>query len=156
MVGARYTDGAVAEGLASFCGAVAVCDCVSVLTQVGIPIIKVQDMSENCIFCKIASKQIPVEALYEDDNFIAFRDLAPQAPVHVLLIPKVHIETIMELSDPELMAGSIKAVQATAKALNLVEEGFRTVINCRENGGQTVYHLHFHLLGGRFMQWPPG
>ncbi len=113
-------------------------------------------MSENCIFCKIASKQIPVEALYEDDNFIAFRDLAPQAPVHVLLIPKVHIETIMELSDPELMAGSIKAVQATAKALNLVEEGFRTVINCRENGGQTVYHLHFHLLGGRFMQWPPG
>lgn len=113
-------------------------------------------MNENCIFCKIASKIIPVEAIYEDAHFIAFRDLSPQAPVHALVIPKAHFETIMELNDEALMAGALRAVQATAKALNISEEGFRTVVNCRENGGQTVYHLHFHLLGGRFMQWPPG
>ncbi len=113
-------------------------------------------MSDNCIFCKIASKRIPVEPLYEDENFIAFHDMNPQAPVHALVIPKTHFETIMELDDEALMVGAFRAVQATAKALNLTEEGFRTVINCRENGGQTVYHLHFHILGGRFMQWPPG
>ncbi|MCX6382663.1 MAG: histidine triad nucleotide-binding protein [Armatimonadetes bacterium] len=113
-------------------------------------------MSDTCIFCKIASKQIPVEALYEDANFIAFRDMNPQAPIHILIIPKVHIETIMELDSETLMTGAFRAVQATAQLLNLTAEGFRTVVNCRENGGQTVYHLHFHLLGGRFMQWPPG
>lgn len=113
-------------------------------------------MSENCIFCKIASKQIPVPAVFENEEFIAFHDLNPQAPVHVLVIPKSHVETVMELEDACFMGRALQAVQETAKVLNLTQEGFRTVINCRDNGGQTVYHLHFHLLGGRFMQWPPG
>lgn len=113
-------------------------------------------MSENCIFCKIAQKQIPVTPVFENEEFIAFYDLNAQAPIHVLVIPKTHVETIMELEGEGYMGRALQAVQETAKALNLTEEGFRTVINCRENGGQTVYHLHFHLLGGRFMQWPPG
>ena len=113
-------------------------------------------MPDDCIFCKIAAKQIPVEPVYEDDEFLAFRDLNPQAPVHVLLIPKAHHETIMDVADAGAMGRALQAVQKTATALGLADEGFRTVINCRENGGQTVYHLHFHLLGGRFMQWPPG
>jgi histidine triad (HIT) family protein len=113
-------------------------------------------MSDSCIFCKIAQKQIPVTPVFENEEFIAFYDLNAQAPIHVLVIPKTHIETIMELEGEGYMGRALQAVQETAKALNLTEEGFRTVINCRENGGQTVYHLHFHLLGGRFMQWPPG
>ncbi len=113
-------------------------------------------MSENCIFCKIAQKQIPVTPVFENEEFIAFYDLNAQAPIHVLVIPKAHVETILELEGEGYMGRALQAVQETAKALNLTEEGFRTVINCRENGGQTVYHLHFHLLGGRFMQWPPG
>ncbi len=113
-------------------------------------------MSENCIFCKIAQKQIPVTPVFENEEFIAFYDLNAQAPIHVLVSPKAHVETILELEGEGYMGRALQAVQETAKALNLTEEGFRTVINCRENGGQTVYHLHFHLLGGRFMQWPPG
>lgn len=113
-------------------------------------------MAEECIFCKIATRQIPVEAVYEDTEFMAFRDLNPQAPVHALLIPKAHFPTILDIEDTELMGRALQAVKETARRLGLVEEGFRTVLNTRENGGQTVYHLHFHILGGRFMQWPPG
>lgn len=113
-------------------------------------------MSEDCIFCKIGAGQIPVEPLYEDDEFVAFRDLNPQAPVHALLIPKAHFPTLMDMEDSGLMGRALRAVQQTATHLGLAEEGFRTVINCRDNGGQTVYHVHFHILGGRFMQWPPG
>jgi histidine triad (HIT) family protein len=113
-------------------------------------------MPDECVFCKIASRQIPVEPIYEDTEFIAFRDLNPQAPVHVLVIPKAHYPTIMEMEDVGLMGRALQAVQQTARNLGLEEEGFRTVLNCRDNGGQTVYHVHFHVLGGRFMQWPPG
>lgn len=113
-------------------------------------------MSDDCIFCKIAAKAIPVTPVYEDEEFLAFRDLNPQAPVHVLLIPRAHYPTIMEMEDSGLMGRALRAVQETARALGLAEEGFRVVINCRDNGGQTVYHVHIHILGGRFMQWPPG
>ena len=113
-------------------------------------------MNEDCIFCKIAGKQIPVTAIYEDEEFVAFRDLNPQAPVHVLLIPKVHYDTVLDVEDSAVLGRALSAVAKTAKALDLHESGFRTVINCREDGGQTVYHLHFHILGGRFMSWPPG
>jgi histidine triad (HIT) family protein len=113
-------------------------------------------MAEECIFCKIAARQIPVEPVYEDTEFLAFRDLNPQAPVHVLLIPKAHFPTILDVGDTGLMGRALQAVKETARRLGLAEEGFRTVLNTRENGGQTVYHLHFHILGGRFMQWPPG
>lgn len=113
-------------------------------------------MSQDCIFCKIAAKEISVEPVYEDAEFVAFRDQNPQAPVHALVIPKAHYATIMDIDDAGVMGRALKAVQQTAEALGLAEEGFRTVINCRENGGQTVYHVHIHVLGGRFMQWPPG
>lgn len=113
-------------------------------------------MTDDCVFCKIATKLIPVDPLYEDDEFIAFRDLNPQAPVHVLLIPKAHYDTVMDVADSTILGRALFAVGETAKRLNLQETGFRTVVNCREDGGQTVYHLHFHILGGRFMSWPPG
>ena len=113
-------------------------------------------MNENCIFCKIASKAIPVDAMFENEEFIAFRDQHPQAPVHVLLIPKAHYGSLLEVTDAGLLGRLMLAAQETAAALNLTEPGFRTVINTGENGGQTVFHLHVHLLGGRFMQWPPG
>ena len=113
-------------------------------------------MSADCIFCKIAGKQIPVEALYEDDEFIAFRDLNPQAPVHVLVIPKAHFATIMDITDPGLLGRAVIACQEVARRTGMTEDGFRTVINTRDDGGQTVYHVHIHVLGGRFMAWPPG
>lgn len=113
-------------------------------------------MAQDCIFCKIASKEIPVTPVYEDEEFLAFRDLNPQAPIHVLVIPKTHYATILDVEEAGILGRALQAVQQTASALGLTEEGFRTVINCLENGGQTVYHLHFHVLGGRFMQWPPG
>ena len=113
-------------------------------------------MGEECIFCRIGSSQTQVEAVYEDDDVIAFRDREPQAPVHALVIPKRHYETVMDVEDVGALGRIMQGVQRTAKILGLEDEGFRTVINCRENGGQTVYHLHIHLLGGRFLQWPPG
>jgi histidine triad (HIT) family protein len=113
-------------------------------------------MAENCIFCKIASQQIPVTPVYEDAEFMAFHDMNPQAPVHVLLIPKAHFASLMEVTDTEMMGRAIEAVKKTATALDLTSAGFRVVVNTGENGGQTVAHLHFHLLGGRYLQWPPG
>ena len=116
-------------------------------------------MSDNCIFCKIAHKEIPTNPVYEDDSVIAFNDLEPQAPVHVLIIPKKHIASLLALTgeDKELLAPITCAViPQLAKQLNVAEKGFRTVVNTGAEGGQTVQHLHFHLIGGRSMQWPPG
>jgi histidine triad (HIT) family protein len=113
-------------------------------------------MPQDCIFCKIARREIPVEPVFENEEFIAFRDMHPQAPVHVLLIPKQHFPTIMDVQDVALLGRALLAVQAAAAQLGIAEDGFRTVLNTRDNGGQTVYHVHWHLLGGRFMQWPPG
>ncbi len=113
-------------------------------------------MPDNCIFCKIGRSEIPVELIYQDDEFIAFHDLNPQAPVHALVIPKAHYETILEVSDAGVLGRGLMAVSETARLLKLDRSGFRTVINCRDDGGQTVYHLHFHVLGGRYMTWPPG
>ena len=112
--------------------------------------------SADCIFCKIADGQIPVEPVFQNDEFIAFRDQHPQAPVHVLLIPKAHFPTLLDMNDEALLGRALLAVQQTALALGLDDEGFRVVLNTRDNGGQTVYHVHWHILGGRFMQWPPG
>jgi histidine triad (HIT) family protein len=113
-------------------------------------------MSDDCIFCKIAGKQIPVQPVYEDDEFIAFHDLNKQAPVHVLVIPKKHYETVMDVEEVGVLGRAILAANETARRMNLQDDGFRLVINYRDDGGQTVYHLHIHLMGGRFMQWPPG
>lgn len=113
---------------------------------------------QDCIFCKIAAKEIPVQPVYEDDTIIAFRDINPQAPVHVLVIPKKHIANLLEVTqeDSLLIARMHNVVQRLAVELGVGEEGFRLVVNTKDNGGQTVHHLHFHLLGGRFMTWPPG
>lgn len=110
----------------------------------------------DCIFCKIAQKQIPSKIAYEDDAVIAFYDQDPQAPVHVLVIPKEHIVSAMEVT-PEnsaLIAKVWEAIPKIAKDLNL-DNGFRVVNNCGKDGMQTVQHLHFHLLGKRKMGWPP-
>lgn len=113
----------------------------------------------DCIFCKIARKEIPSSLVYEDETVVAFKDLEPQAPVHVLVIPKKHIESLLALTDEDkALVGHILAdvVPQLARELGVSEKGFRVVANTGEEGGQSVKHLHFHLLGGRSMQWPPG
>ena len=113
---------------------------------------------ENCLFCKIAAGQIPSTKVYEDDQVLAFRDIAPQAPTHVLFIPKTPIATLNDLQPEhaELVGRLILAAAAHAKELGLAEDGYRVVMNCNQLGGQTVYHIHLHLLAGRQLHWPPG
>lgn len=113
-------------------------------------------MSDKCIFCRIADGEIPVEAIYEDDEFIAFHDRNPQAPEHALVVTRAHYETFLDIADPGLLGRMMIAAQETARRLDLADSGFRTVINTRDDGGQTVYHVHVHVLGGRFLSWPPG
>lgn len=112
----------------------------------------------DCIFCKIASGEIPADKLYEDDQVVAFRDLNPQAPTHALVIPKTHIASLNELTEANqgLMGKLFLAAKQVAADEGLAEDGYRTVVNCNNHGGQTVYHIHVHLLGGRQMTWPPG
>lgn len=110
----------------------------------------------DCVFCKIAAGEIPTEKIYEDEDIIAFNDLDPQAPIHFLVIPKKHITSLesVEESDSKLLGKIMLAIQKLAKDNNL--EGYRVVTNIGEDGGQTVPHLHFHVLGGRAFHWPPG
>lgn len=112
----------------------------------------------SCLFCRIAAKQVPSEVLLENEEVLAFRDIHPQAPVHVLLIPKAHVSDVQELGDgkPVSMDTLIAAARQLAVKLGLAENGYRLVINSKADGGQTVDHLHVHLLGGRRMTWPPG
>jgi histidine triad (HIT) family protein len=114
-------------------------------------------MSE-CIFCKIASGAIPAQKLDEDDEILAFHDLAPQGPVHFLVIPKKHISNIMEVepTDTLLLGRLLNKAQALAQEQGCAEKGARFVINCKSDGGQTVDHLHIHVIGGRPLGWPPG
>lgn len=113
-------------------------------------------MGDHCVFCKIIRKEIPSNVVYEDGQVLAFHDIHPAAPVHVLVIPKAHIESVEDVPEGEALVSRLteRAIRV-AKQLNL-REGYRLVINHGDNGGQTVYHLHLHLLGGRFMTWPPG
>ncbi|MDR5657975.1 histidine triad nucleotide-binding protein [Serpentinicella sp. ANB-PHB4] len=115
-------------------------------------------MSE-CIFCKILNKEIPSEIVFENDEVLAFNDVNPQAPTHILIIPKKHISSFSDFSEEDM--GSILpkvflAVKYITEKLDLKKEGYRIVNNCGKNGGQTVGHIHFHLLAGRQLQWPPG
>ena len=113
----------------------------------------------DCIFCKIANKDIESKIVYEDESAVAFRDLSPQAPEHILIIPKKHIGGVNELTggDAALMGHIMaEALPKLAKDLNIAESGYRVVINSGEDGQQTVKHLHVHLIGGRKMTWPPG
>ena len=112
----------------------------------------------NCLFCKIISKEIPSDCVFENENMYAFRDINPQAPVHILIIPKTHISTLNDVDDNhKLLVGEILLTsKMLAEKEGIAENGYRTVFNCNKNGGQDVYHIHLHLLGGRKMTWPPG
>jgi histidine triad (HIT) family protein len=114
-------------------------------------------MSED-LFLKIINREIPADIVYETENVLAFRDVNPQAPVHILIIPKEPIRTMDELnsSHTELMGQLILAATEIARLEGISEEGYRAVMNCKQAGGQMVFHIHLHLLGGRQMQWPPG
>ncbi|MBX3065821.1 MAG: histidine triad nucleotide-binding protein [Anaerolineae bacterium] len=115
-------------------------------------------MSENCVFCKIVRGDIPSTKVYEDDLALAFRDITPAAPTHVLIVPKQHISSLAEISDAnaEVYAGLLKIAAQVARDEGIAESGYRVVTNIGDEGGQSVHHLHFHLLGGRKMTWPPG
>lgn len=109
---------------------------------------------ENCIFCKIANKEIPSNLVYEDEFTVAFKDLNPQAPVHVLVIPKKHYASLNELDDSKIMYALLNAVKEVTKKLKITD--YRTVINTGKEAGQEVFHIHLHILAGRPLKWPPG
>jgi len=110
----------------------------------------------DCLFCKIAVKEIPSDIVYEDDEVVAFKDVNPQAPVHILVIPKKHISTLNDIDDFTVTGKIMEVVVKLAKEFNIDEKGYRVVANCNRGAGQSVFHIHFHLLGGRLFQWPPG
>lgn len=112
----------------------------------------------DCLFCKIIEGKIPAKKVYEDDRALAFEDINPQAPVHILVIPKKHIPTLLNIGqeDHDLLGYLVDVANRIAKDKGIAERGFRVVINCNPESGQTVYHIHLHMLGGRIMHWPPG
>ena len=115
-------------------------------------------MSEDCLFCKIAAGEIQAREVYRDDQVVAFEDINPQAPFHILIVPLKHIRTTLDLTttDNDLIGHIYQVAGKIAHDLDFSEDGFRVVNNCNEGAGQSVWHLHFHLLGGRDFTWPPG
>lgn len=115
-------------------------------------------MATDCLFCKIATGEIPATIRYEDEELIAFEDINPQAPHHLLIVPRKHIRTTLDLTtvDNNLVGHIYQVAGKLANDLGFAQDGFRIVNNCNEAGGQVVWHIHFHLLGGRDMGWPPG
>lgn len=113
---------------------------------------------ETCLFCKIAAGTLPAKVAYADEHVVAFHDLHPQAPVHVLVIPRRHVDHLLDSkpADRELLGNVLLAAAEVARRLGLAEDGFRVVLNTLESSGQSVFHLHAHVLGGRPMLWPPG
>ena len=114
--------------------------------------------SGNCLFCKIINRDIPASIVYEDERVLAFNDINPQAPTHVLIVPKRHIATLndVDADDDQIVGEVVRRAAAIAKERGLSAGGFRTVFNTNKDAGQTVFHIHLHLLGGRSMHWPPG
>ncbi|MEA2120439.1 histidine triad nucleotide-binding protein [Halovibrio sp. HP20-50] len=112
----------------------------------------------DCLFCKIINRDIPADIVYEDDHVLAFNDINPQAPVHQLIIPKKHIATLNDIEEDDLaLVGRLQLTAAQlAHEQGFAEDGYRVVMNCNEMGGQTVYHIHMHLMGGRVFTWPAG
>lgn len=112
----------------------------------------------DCLFCKILDGEIPCDKVFENDEVIAFRDVNPQAPTHILVIPRKHISTVNDLTvdDKNIVAEMILSAQMVAKQEGIEDSGYRLVMNCNEGAGQTVFHIHLHILGGRGMKWPPG
>ena len=115
-------------------------------------------MSDDCLFCKILAGDIPADIVYESDAAIGFRDINPQAPTHVLVIPRKHIATINDLQpgDEETVGSLFAAAREIAAQEGIADAGYRAVMNCNEGAGQTVFHIHLHVLGGRSLGWPPG
>ncbi len=112
----------------------------------------------DCLFCKIINREIPADIVYEDEHMLAFNDINPQAPTHMLIIPKRHIATLNDIEEADLaLVGRLQYTAAKlAKEAGFAEEGYRVLMNCNEKGGQTVYHIHMHLMGGRRFTWPAG
>jgi len=112
----------------------------------------------DCLFCKIVTGEVPAKIIYQDELIVGFDDIFPQAPVHKVFIPKQHIATLNDLTDDDqaLIGRLMLTAIQTAKQLDLAQNGYRIVNNCNADGGQTVFHIHLHLLGGRRMHWPPG
>lgn len=112
----------------------------------------------DCLFCKIINREIPADIVYEDEHVLAFNDINPQAPTHQLIIPKKHIATLNDIQESDLdLIGRLQYTAAMlAEKQGFAEDGYRVVMNCNEMGGQTVYHIHMHLLGGRQFTWPAG
>lgn len=115
-------------------------------------ILKNQEGSFMCLFCKIIKKEIPSNVIHEDENYLAFHDINPKAPVHILAIPKIHVDSFDDLS-PEMMAGMTSFIQEIAQKTHIDKSGYRVITNIGENGGQEVGHLHFHILGGAKLRW---
>ncbi len=111
---------------------------------------------ESCLFCKIIKKEIPSTIVYEDEHVLAFNDINPQAPVHILIIPKEHIPTFNDIKNYKVIEYMTQVIQKLAKDKKIDQTGYRVVANCNKGAGQAVYHLHYHLLGGRALHWPPG
>lgn len=112
----------------------------------------------SCLFCKMVEGVIPTDKVFEDDDLLAFRDINPAAPSHILIIPKKHISTLNDASeaDQQLLGKLMLGAAKLADQLGVAEDGYRVVVNCNSQGGQSVYHIHLHLLAGRQLQWPPG
>ena len=114
--------------------------------------------SPDCLFCKVAAGEIPATVVHEDDRLVAFRDINPQAPVHLLVIPREHISSLdsTEEGHADVLGAMLLAARDLARAEGVAEDGYRTVLNVGADGGQTVHHIHLHVFGGRAMRWPPG
>jgi histidine triad (HIT) family protein len=112
----------------------------------------------DCLFCKIVSGDIPSSIVYRDEHLVAFRDINPQAPLHVLIVPRRHVPTLNDLAreDDDLVGEMVRRAGAIAREHGYADRGYRTVFNCNADAGQTVFHIHLHVLGGRVMSWPPG
>ena len=113
-------------------------------------------MATDCIFCKIVGGEIPAAVVRRTDRLVAFRDVSPQAPVHVLVIPTEHVASLADVQDARLLGDMLLLAREIARQEQIAEDGYRVVLNTNRNGGQTVFHLHLHLLGGRRLTWPPG
>jgi histidine triad (HIT) family protein len=113
-------------------------------------------MPENCLFCKIVRKEIPAKLVLENEHVVAFRDINPKAPTHVLVVPRTHVASLDEAADARMLGEMQIAAATIARDEGIVEGGYRTVINCGPDAGQSVMHVHLHLLGGRKLAWPPG
>jgi histidine triad (HIT) family protein len=112
----------------------------------------------TCLFCRIIAGEIPASKVYEDDRIVAFNDINPQAPMHVLIVPRLHVATLNDLTadHDDLIGAMVRSAAAIAEARGFAAKGFRTVFNCNAEAGQTVFHVHLHVIGGRPMGWPPG